>query len=200
MTRMAILVSGRGTNMESICRKIESGDLPAELTFIASDNPGSSGLQKAQKAGLRTEVLPYHSGNRKAAEEHLARLIKETHTEWIVLAGFMKILSSEFVRQHQGKIVNIHPSILPSFPGAKGIEDAWNYGVKITGVTVHLVDEEVDHGIILAQIPVMVEESDSIEDLEGKIHSVEHNIYWKTLKELIGGNLVKIEGRRAFIG
>ena len=200
MTRMAILVSGRGTNMESICRKIESGDLPAELTFIASDNPGSAGLKKAQEAGLRTELLPYDRGNRKAAEEHLARLIKETDTEWIVLAGFMKILSSEFVKQHQGKIVNIHPSILPSFPGAKGIEDAWNYGVKITGVTVHLVDEEVDHGIILAQIPVMVEESDSIEDLEGKIHSVEHNIYWKTLKELIGGNLVKIEGRRAFIG
>ena len=175
MTRMAILVSGRGTNMESICRKIESGDLPAELTFIASDNPGSAGLKKAQEAGLRTELLPYDRGNRKAAEEHLARLIKETDTEWIVLAGFMKILSSEFVKQHQGKIVNIHPSILPSFPGAKGIEDAWNYGVKITGVTVHLVDEEeVDHGIILAQIPVMVEESDSIEDLEGKIHSVEH--------------------------
>lgn len=200
MTRMAILVSGRGTNMESICRKIRSGDLPAELTFIASDNPGSSGLEKAQKAGLRTEVLPYHRGNRNTAEEHLARLIKETDTEWIVLAGFMKILSSEFVRQHQGKIVNIHPSLLPSFPGAKGIEDAWNYGVKITGVTVHLVDEEVDHGIIIAQIPVMVEESDSIEDLEEKIHSVEHNIYWKTLKELIEGNLVKIEGRRAFIG
>ncbi len=200
MSRLAILVSGRGTNMEAICRKIESGELPADLTFIASDNPEAAGLQKAQKAGVRIEVLPYHKVNRKAAEEHLARLIKETETEWIVLAGFMKILSSEFVRQHQGKIVNIHPSILPSFQGAKGIEDAWNYGVKITGVTVHLVDEEVDHGIILAQRPVIVEESDSIEDLEEKIHSVEHEIYWKTLKELIEGNLVKIEGRRAFIG
>ncbi len=200
MSRLAILVSGRGTNMEIIYGKIESGDLPVDLTFIASDNPEAAALQKAQKAGVRIEVLPYHKVNRKAAEEHLARLIKETETEWIVLAGFMKILSSEFVRQHQGKIVNIHPSILPSFQGAKGIEDAWNYGVKITGVTVHLVDEEVDHGIILAQRPVIVEESDSIEDLEEKIHSVEHEIYWKTLKKLIEGNLVKIEGRRAFIG
>lgn len=199
MTKVAILLSGRGSNMVAIWKRIDSGDLPVDVTFVASDNPDAAGLEKASSFGLKTEVLPYRTKGKDIAEEHLARLIRETGTELIILAGFMKILSSEFVRAHQGRIVNIHPSILPSFPGARGIEDAWSYGVKVTGVTIHLVDEEVDHGIILAQIPVLINSSDSIEDLEEKIHRVEHDIYWKTIKTLIKGNIVKIEGRRALI-
>jgi formyltetrahydrofolate-dependent phosphoribosylglycinamide formyltransferase len=199
MKKLAILISGRGTNMDAIFRKIEEGLLPASVSFIATDNPDSPGLAKARKAGFRTEILPYRTDGRNAAEEHLTRLITETSTEWIVLAGFMKILSSSFVNLHKGRIINIHPALLPSFPGAHGIEDAWNYGVKVTGVTVHLVDEEVDHGIILAQEPVMINDGDTMEDLEKRIHEIEHQIYWKTLKKVISTDEMKIEGRRALI-
>lgn len=199
MKKLAILISGRGTNMKAIFRKIEEGFLPASVSFIATDNSDAHGLAKAKEAGHRTEILPYKTDGRKAAEEYLAGLITETATDLIVLAGFMKILSSSFVNLHKGRIINIHPALLPSFPGAHGIEDAWNYGVKVTGVTVHLVDEEVDHGIILAQEPVMIKDSDTMEDLERRIHEIEHDIYWKTLRKVIQSEEMKIEGRRALI-
>lgn len=199
MSRIAILISGRGSNMMALCRKVEEDLLPVEVTFVASDDPDAAGLSRASEMGLRTEILPYGQNGRETAEKDLTELLRKTGTEWIVLAGFMRILSSSFVREHEGRIVNIHPSLLPSFPGATGIEDAWNYGVKVTGVTIHLVDEKVDHGVILAQAPVTLEKDDTLEDLEQKIHLVEHDIYWKTLKKVITGNGIEFKGRRALI-
>ncbi|MBP6333792.1 MAG: phosphoribosylglycinamide formyltransferase, partial [Aminivibrio sp.] len=161
--------------------------LNARLKFVASDNPEAAGLKTAQKMGFPTEILNYGTEGRRGAERQLDSLCSRKKVEWIVLAGFMRILSPEFVTAHRGRIVNIHPSLLPSFPGRDGIGDAWRYGVKITGVTVHLVDEGVDSGPILSQTAVPVRARDTLESLEKRIHRSEHGLYWKTLAALFSG-------------
>ena len=152
--RIAILISGTGTNMHAILNAIKDG-----------------------------ELFSYKELGKADAEEAIALAIEEAGADWIVLAGFMRILSPDFVRRFAGRIINIHPALLPLFPGAHGIQDAWDAGVPETGVTIHIVDEEVDHGPILAQESVKREPEDTIETLEAKIHAVEHKLYKKTLKD-----------------
>ena len=137
---------------------------------------------------------------RAEAEQVLAHRLEEEGVEWVVLAGFMRILSSSFVERFPGRIINIHPSLLPSFPGTQSILEAWEYGVRVTGVTVHIVDGQVDHGPILSQVPVSVEPQASLEALEAAIHAAEHELYWRTLKDLFASTQVSIEGRRLFLG
>ena len=187
MTSFAVLISGRGTNMAAIARAVARGKLDARLKFVASDNPGAAGLDIARKMGFPAEMLDYGKEGRRGAEQQLALLCSRNNVEWIVLAGFMRLLSPEFVAARRGRIVNIHSSLLPSFPGRDGIGDAWRYGVKITGVTVHLVDEGVDSGPILAQKAVPVRPCDTLESLEKRIHRAEHGLYWKTLAGLFSG-------------
>ncbi|NLB83691.1 MAG: phosphoribosylglycinamide formyltransferase [Synergistaceae bacterium] len=180
MTSFAILISGKGSNMEAIAEAVASKKLNGRIAFVASDNPGATGLKRAADLGLPTAVLPYAEGKKKG-EEELRKLCALHGVEWIVLAGFLSILSPEFVRSFKNRIVNIHPSLLPSFPGKHGIVDAWRRGVKITGVTVHLVDEGVDTGPILAQQALKICPGESIESLEERIHRAEHSLYRKTL-------------------
>ena len=161
---------------------VRSKELSAEVTFVGSDNADAKGLATAESLGITIKVFPYNKGRRNEAEEAIAREIEKTETDWLILAGFMRILSPEFVRRFPNRIINIHPSLLPSFPGAHGIKDAWEAGVGHTGVTVHIVDEEVDHGCILAQERVDINEDDTMETLENKIHLVEHRLYKETLK------------------
>jgi phosphoribosylglycinamide formyltransferase-1 len=164
---------------------------------VASDKKDALGIKKAREMGFETIILPYNEG-RARAEGHLNEKILSQSVEWIVLAGFMRILSSDFVGKYRDKIVNIHPSLLPAFPGTSAIKDSFEYGVKVTGVTVHLVDELMDHGPILSQREVRVEDSDTLESLEEKIHEAEHDLYWRTLKELFSGRYRK-KGRRMII-
>ena len=145
LPRIAILISGTGSNMEVILKACITGELPAEVSFVGSDNINAKGLDTASALGAQTRVFFYKRDGRKAAEEAIAMAIKDTETDWIILAGFMKVLSPEFVRKFPCKIINIHPAMLPSFPGAHGIRDAWEAKADHTGVTVHIVDEEVDH-------------------------------------------------------
>jgi formyltetrahydrofolate-dependent phosphoribosylglycinamide formyltransferase len=180
--RIAILISGTGTNMEAIVRACLSGELEAEVTFVGSDRPGAKGLTTATALGMQTKVFPYKINGREVCEKQITEAINETKTDWIILAGFMRILSPDFVHIFKGRIINIHPALLPLFPGAHGIQDAWNAGVHETGVTVHLVDEKVDHGQILAQEKVKRLPDDTIETLEARIHETEHKIYKQTLK------------------
>lgn len=182
--RIVILISGRGTNMEALVKACQSGELEADVVFVGSDRPDARGLETAKGFGLDTQVFYYKRDGRKAAEDAMADALEASKCDWIVLAGFMRILSPEFVHRFAGRIINIHPAILPSFPGAHGIRDAWDYGVKLTGVTVHIVDDQVDHGPILAQECVRRMPDDTIETLEAKIHEVEHKIYKAALKEL----------------
>jgi len=197
VTNMAILISGRGTNMEALAGKCKSGELNANVALVASDKADALGLNKAKAMNLKALVLPYDRG-RAIAEAALDEELRKHSVDWIVLAGFMRILSSQFMARHSERVVNIHPSLLPAFPGTQAIKDAYEYGVKVTGVTVHLVDEIVDHGPILNQAEVRVLDEDSLESLEAKIHEVEHDIYWRTLKDLFAGRYLR-RGRRMII-
>lgn len=195
MTPIAILLSGRGTNMVALADRVASGDIGAHVAFVASDRADAPGLERARERGLRTVLLPYNERGKEGAETFLARLVEEEGVDWIVLAGFMRLLSSGFVSRQCGKIVNIHPSLLPSFPGVDAIGQAWRYGVTVTGVTVHLVDEKMDHGPILAQEALSLKGIESLHDLEERIHHVEHRLYGDTLKRLLSSRLI-FEGRR----
>jgi phosphoribosylglycinamide formyltransferase-1 len=189
MPRIAVFLSGHGTNMEALAEKIHSGELEAEIIFAASDNPDAVGLERAAALGIETKRYPFLLNGRTACEEEMARDIEKERIDWIVLAGFMRILSPEFVSRFSGKIINIHPSLLPAFPGKDAIGQAWRFGVKVTGVTVHLVDERVDHGPILAQEAIPVETGETVESLESRIHEIEHRLYWQTLSNLFNGKI-----------
>ncbi len=193
--RIAILISGKGTNMLALLQRFRSGDLPGEVVLVATDNPGAAGLKAAGELGVETIAFPYRSMGREAFEDALHRCLDSRGVDWILLAGFMKVLSAGFVSAYPGRIVNIHPSLLPAFPGLDAIGQAWRYGVKITGVTVHLVDEQVDHGTILAQRAVRIREGETLESLEARIHEVEHRLYWSTLRGLFKGKIRVAERR-----
>lgn len=169
--------------MLAIAKAIRAGELDAEISFVGSDNENAAGLAKAADLGLNTKNFSYQEG-KSSAEDAIAEAVRTTNTQWIVLAGYMRILSPAFVRNFAGRIVNIHPSLLPAFIGAHAIDDAWSYGVKVTGVTIHLVDELVDHGKILAQCAVNITDSDTLDTLEEKIHRTEYRLYKATLKKL----------------
>ena len=193
--RIAILISGNGTNMEAIFDRIASGDLDATVAFVASDNESAAGLRKAAARSIPVFSLPYELRGKREAERVLASLCRERNVEWIVLAGFMRILSAEFISGFENRIVNIHPALLPAFSGAHAVRDAWDRGVRLTGVTVHLVDTGVDTGPILSQRAVSVLDEDTIETLEERIHATEHIQYWETLRDLFSGRLEPIKRR-----
>lgn len=185
-TRIAILISGTGSNMQAIAAACGDGALDAEVAVVISDNPDAPGLAKARAAGIETVSAVYGRGVPREKNEHLiAETIRNKTIDWIVLAGFMKILSPSFVRQFPGRIVNIHPSMLPAFPGAHAIRDALEAGADCAGVTVHIVDEMVDHGPILAQEEVPILPGDTEESLAERVHAVEHRLYPKTLQALL---------------
>ena len=179
--------------MEAILKASITGELPAQVSFVGSDRLEAKGLSTAAALGAPTRVFFYRRDGKTAAEEAIAKAVDETASDWIVLAGFMRILSPEFVRRFKGRIINIHPALLPAFPGAHGILDAWNAGVPEPGVTVHIVDEEVDHGPILAQERVRRTPEDTLESLEAKIHAAEHQLYKRALKEFLEKNPVDID-------
>lgn len=199
MKRVAILISGRGTNMVALAEKCLTGELGAEVAFVGADREDAKGLEKAREMGLPVHVSSYAKLGREKAEKDLCARLKAENVDWVILAGFMRILSPAFVESFPHRIVNIHPSILPSFPGTDSIRQAWEYGVKVTGVTVHIVDSKVDHGPILAQAAVEVGSGDSLETLETAIHAAEHQLYWKTLKDLFESTQMSIEGRRLYL-
>lgn len=184
MTRVGILISGRGSNMEAIVEHIREENAPVEVCFVASDKASAAGLETARNKGLRTAVLPYKAG-RAAGEAALEDLWRETGIDLLVLAGFMRLITGDFIARHQGRVLNIHPALLPKFPGAHGIEDFWKSGESVSGVTVHVVDAEMDHGPVLTRREVARESGDTIETFEAKIHAVEHQIYWQALKDYI---------------
>lgn len=196
LSRIALFISGRGSNMTAIAERIRDGSLSAEIAFVAADREGAPGIETARILGLPTVVCSYAELGRERAERALAAAVHEHLVSWIVLAGFMRILSASFVHEFPERIVNIHPSLLPAFPGSEAIRQAWDYGVKVTGVTVHLVDERVDHGPILAQVAVPIEEDDTPARLEERIHCVEHDLYWRCLKDLLEGRFTKTGRRR----
>lgn len=196
MKNIAVLVSGNGTNLQKIMDAVKSGALKACLTLVISDQEKAFALKRARKAGVRNILLdPKEFLTREDFERKLVELLKREKIDLVVLAGFMRILSPYFVKQFKNRIVNIHPALLPAFKGARAIKDAWQYGVRVTGVTVHLVDEKVDHGPIVAQEALEIREGESVEVLERKIHKLEHRIYPAAIRRLLSG-AYQVKGRR----
>ncbi|MGI9054175.1 MAG: phosphoribosylglycinamide formyltransferase [Pyrinomonadaceae bacterium] len=194
--KLGILISGRGSNMTAIVEAVQSGRIPdSEVVVVISDKRSAQGLEKARERGIETVVV---ARNKRSREEHDAEIISELKrrgVELVCLAGYMRLLSPEFIRTFPDKIVNIHPGLLPSFPGLDAQAQAVEYGVKISGCTIHFVDEHLDHGAIILQKAVEVRDGDTAETLSAKILAHEHALYVGALKRIVKGNY-KIVGRK----
>jgi len=197
---IAVFASGRGTNFSAIVRAVKKGKIPgANISLLVCDNPKAAVIGKAKRAGVEVFLIERKDfASKRDFEERIIQRLEEGQMDLVVLAGFMRMLSREFVQRFKFKILNIHPAILPSFKGTQAIEDAFEYGVKVTGVTVHFVDEEMDHGPIILQAPVKIDENESFQSLETRIHKIEHKIYPETVRLFVEGRL-KVEGRKVII-
>lgn len=184
--KLAVFCSGFGSNFQALIDSIEAGKLKAEIAVMVCDKPGAFALSRAKKHEIPVLLFdPKSFPSREASERMIVSALKSQGVELIVLAGFMRILTPYFIGAYKGKILNIHPSLLPAFKGAHAIRDAFEAGVKETGVTVHGVVEEVDAGPILSQVKVPVSAGDTVETLEKKIHEAEHKLYPQAVQDFI---------------
>jgi phosphoribosylglycinamide formyltransferase-1 len=186
---LGILLSGRGSNFEAIATNVENGSLAAEIAIVISNVPDAGGLEIARRRGLKTLVIPSAGKKREAHEAEVIAALQSPKVDLICLAGYMRLLSANFVRAFPQRILNIHPSLLPAFPGLHAQKQALEYGVKITGCTVHFVDEDCDHGPIIAQRSVPVMHGDTEETLGARILEQEHIAYSEAIKKVLSGNL-----------
>ena len=194
--RIGILISGRGSNMAAIVAAVLEGVIPnAEVAVVISDKGDAAGLVKAAERGIETLVIERGGRTRAEHDAEIAAELKKRNVELVCLAGYMRLLSPEFVREFPNRIVNIHPSLLPSFAGLNVQQQAIDHGVKISGCTVHFVDEELDHGPIILQRAVEVKDRDTAVSLTERILSVEHETYVEAVRRIASGK-VKLDGRR----
>lgn len=199
MNRIVVLISGRGSNMEALIQARDEGRLPVELAAVISNRPDAGGLARAAAAGIPTEVLDHRAfAGRVEFDRALAEAIEAYRPDWVVLAGFMRILSEGFVERFAGRLINIHPSLLPAFPGLHTHRQALAAGVKAHGCTVHFVTPALDHGPIIAQAVVPVRQNDDEHDLAARVLMVEHLVYPRALRWLIEGRARLVEGRVRF--
>lgn len=185
MTRLGVLISGRGSNFQAIHKSILEGRLEAEIACVISNVPSAAGLDYARQHGLRALAMPSKGIPREVFDQHLIAALNEHRVDLICLAGYMRLLSPRFIQAFAGKILNIHPSLLPSFPGLHAQKQALDHGVKIAGCTVHWVDEGLDSGPIIAQAAVPVLPDDTEETLSARILKEEHRLYTDALNQVI---------------
>lgn len=195
MTRLGILLSGRGSNFLAIAENIRSGHLPAEISIVISNREDAGGIAAAKALGIPTLVLPSKGQKREDHDRAVVAALRQAEVELVVLAGYLRLLSPWFVQQFPGKILNIHPSLLPSFPGLEAQRQALEYGVQFSGCTVHFVDEHLDHGAIILQKSVPVLPTDDEHTLSSRILVQEHLAYSEAIARVAAGNY-RIEGRR----
>lgn len=188
--RAAIFVSGSGTNMENIAKCVQAGKLPCEIGLIVCDNQEALALKRAAQFGLETFVTDRKNFKSKTDfDAAISKKLKEKKIDAIFLAGFMKILGPEFVREWKGKMINIHPSFLPSHPGAHAIRDAFEAKEKETGVTVHFVDEGIDSGPVILQKKLPIKPGDTLETLEARVHALEYELYPEAIRLFLAGKV-----------
>lgn len=195
MNRLGILISGRGSNFEAIADSIEKGDLDAEIAIVISNNPKAQGLTRAQERGLNAVCVRSRAMEREAYDRLVVEKLREANVDLVCLAGFMRLLSSYFVNEYPQRILNIHPSLLPSFPGLEAQLQAIEHGVRYSGCTVHFVDERLDAGPIIAQAAVPVLDGDDEDSLAVRILEQEHRTYTEAIRLVLSGKY-RIEGRR----
>jgi phosphoribosylglycinamide formyltransferase-1 len=194
--RLGILLSGRGSNFEALADSVAAGRIPdAEISIVISNREGAPGIDRAKSRGLATRVLPSKGLEREAFDRQVVAVLLEHKVDLVCLAGYMRLLSPFFVKAFPNRILNIHPSLLPSFPGLESQRQALEYGVKLAGCTVHFVDENLDAGPIILQAVVPVADNDTESTLSEKILREEHRIYSEAVKIILEGNF-KIAGRR----
>lgn len=197
--RIGILLSGRGSNFVAIANNIDAQIIPnAEISVVISNKPDAKGIQIAKERGLQTAVVPSQGIHREDHEHEVVAILKEFEVELVCLAGYMRLLSPWFVAQFPQRILNIHPSLLPAFPGNHAHRDTLAYGVKVSGCTVHIVDEQVDHGPIVVQLAVPVFDDDDEETLSQRILTQEHIAYSEAINIVLGN--FQISGRRLVKG
>lgn len=196
MTHIAVLASGTGTNLQAM---LDDPVVGPRVSLVVSDRPQAIALERATARGVQTVVIePSGFDSREAFDDALVALLQDEGIDIVVLAGFMRVLSPVFVRAFAGRVLNVHPSLLPAFAGGNAVADALSWGVKVTGVTVHLVDEEVDHGPILMQEALPVLPDDDRDSLEARVHEVEHRLLPAAVRAMMEGRIV-VEGRIARI-
>lgn len=194
--RLGVLISGRGSNLQAIIDAIAAGRLAAEIAVVISNRPNAHGLERARRAGIETAVLDHAAyDSREAYDRELAAALRRYDVALVCLAGFMRLLSPAFVSAFPNRILNVHPSLLPAFPGLHGQEQAWRHGVRVAGATVHIVTPELDAGPIVQQAAVPVHADDSPDLLSARILVEEHRIYPEAIGVVLDGGW-RIEGRR----
>jgi len=199
-TQLGILISGRGSNMMSIVRACEAGEVPAEVALVVSNRHDAAGISWAREHGLATAVHSHKDfSDREDHDRAIVRELKGAEVEWVCLAGYMRLLSRPFIEAFPNRILNIHPALLPSFPGLHGQRDALKWGVRVSGCTVHLVDLELDHGPIVEQRAVAVGDDDDPESLSAKILEHEHAAYPEAIRKLLTMDW-SLDGRRIVFG
>ena len=187
--KVGVLVSGSGTNLQAIIDAANEG-LPVEVVLVVSSRPDAYGIDRAKAAGIPTLVLNRDVyADPQAADKRIADALVEAGAQYVVMAGYMRKVTPVLLDAFPDRVLNLHPALLPSFKGAHAIQDAWNAGVKVTGVTVHLANEDYDKGPIVAQEPVAVLEDDDLDSLEARIHQVEHELYPRVLGWIAEGRM-----------
>lgn len=195
MKRIAVFASGNGSNFSAIAQAVKRGAVKAELALLVCDQPAAYVLIRARNERVQTVLVCREDfADKNAFEAAIIGQLRRYKIDLIVLAGFMRLLSPAFVKKFPCRILNIHPSLLPAFKGTHGIQDAFAYGAKISGVTVHFVDEHLDHGPIILQEPVRIEAADTCASFEARIHAVEHVVYPKAIALVLEGK-VRVKGR-----
>ncbi len=195
MKKLGILLSGRGSNFQAIARNVQAGKIPAEIAVVISNRADAQGLETARAMGLEAVCIPSKGLKREEYDRRVVALLKQKQVDLVCLAGFMRLLSAWFVEQFPNRILNIHPALLPSFPGLDGQQQALEHGVKFSGCTVHFVDAGLDSGPIVAQAVVPVNDDDTLAALSARILSQEHRLYTEAINIVLSGKF-RIAGRR----
>ncbi len=194
--KLGILASGRGSNLQAIINACQKNEINAQVAVVISDAPTAQALERAKKAGIPTKICERKNfASKKEYEQALINELRKAQVELVCLAGYMKIVGKKFLAAFPNRVINIHPALLPSFPGLDAQKQAWEYGVKVSGCTVHFVDKLTDHGPIILQSTVPVNEDDTVEILCERILKEEHKLYSKAI-QLIAENKIDIKGRK----
>ena len=197
--RIAVLLSGRGSNFEALADSIAAGRIPnAEIAIVVSNRESAAGIAKARGRNIPAQVIPSTGLQREAYDKLVVEVLREKKADLVCLAGYMRLLSPYFVTAFPNRIVNIHPSLLPAFPGLEAQRQALEHGVKFTGCTVHFVDENLDAGPIIIQAVVPVKDSDTVETLSERVLREEHRIYSEAVRIILEGRY-RVEGRRVLL-
>jgi phosphoribosylglycinamide formyltransferase-1 len=196
--KVGVLVSGRGSNLQALLDAAQRGQLGGEIAVVVSNVEDALGLERARRAGIPAVFRDHRGKKREAFDAEIVDILRAHHVDVVCLAGFMRLLSAVFVRAFPGRVVNVHPALLPAFPGLDAQRQAWEHGAKVSGATVHLVDEGLDSGPILAQEAVPVLSGDTVETLAARILEAEHRLYPRAVRLLLEGRC-RVEGRRVVV-